>query len=404
MRILHGLGSVRLGIITLMTRSWGQLGLLGAALLGAPGCSEANSPAEGEAQAHDLSHLSAVEVTTVTTVQASTGIFLSPRPQQMRPAYVERGQDGSASVDAPSFELDRAKVDSALLFSSEQGYAGPLELSARFSALAQQGEPLPQHFFPALEADSDMAGWPLELRDSVAVVTDTWTEWGGWQAFGGLGIGAAASDDAAPAATLDYELLGLASPVVLTAEGDDIVITNRSQQPIAKVMLVYSHADGVGISVVADLGPGMRRETTTGPKEHNAEELLRRARVELEQFFGETMGPELGRAVARAKSVPFLETHGLRLVYLLDEQQAPAEIALPRGLRQQQRFVISHAEVLAPADEQQVLGLLETGVEPSEVPGQLGRFARAKLEVARLLGDEQVQQQSSQLLESLATD
>jgi hypothetical protein len=402
MRILHGLGWARPPIITPMTRSWGQLSLLKAALLGTLGCSQASPPGKGDSQIPDLSRVSAVEVTTVTTVQASTGIFLSPRPQQVRPAYVERGEEGAAGVAMPSVELDRAKVDSALLFSSAQSDAAPLQLSATFSALGQQGEPLPQHFFPALEAEGSKAGWALELRNRVADdEPETWTEWGGWQAFGGLGVGATASNDAAPAATLDYELLGLSSPVVLTAEGDDIVITNRSDQPIAKVMLVYSHADGVGITVVADLGPGMRRETMTGPKEHDAEELLQHARGQLEEFFGETLGPELGRAVARAKSVPFLETRGLRLIYLLDEQRAPAAIALPQGLRQERRFVISHAEVLAPADEHDVLGLLEAGVEPSEIPSRLGRFARAKLEVARLLGNEQVQQQSSQLLESL---
>jgi hypothetical protein len=383
-------------------RSWGQLGLLGAALLGALGCSEATDPAdEAPSGAQVLSQLSAVEVTTVTTVQASTGVFLSPRPLQVRPPYVELGLAGTAGAESPSAELDRAKVDSALLFGSASGDLASARLSATFSALAEQDEPLPQHFFPALEARGHQATWPLLLQGRASNATDTWTEWDGWQAFEGLSVTEPGST-AAPAATLDYEMVGLSSPLVLGSDGRSIVITNRSQLSIAKALLIYAHENGVGISVVADLGPGMRRETTLGPKERNPEELLRLGRIELESFLGESMGPELGRAVARAKSVPFLETLGLRLIYLLDEQQGPAALTLPAGLSQQRRFVISHAEVLEPADEERVVALLQTAIQPREVPEQLGRFARAKLEVAGLLGDEQVRQQSSTLLQSLA--
>ena len=403
MRILHGLGAPGLAIIVRMMRSWDKLGLVGGAFAGLLGCSQAADPSPEDSGA-TLSELSAVEVTTVTTVQASTGVFLSPRPQQMRPAYVEQGRDGAAAVDAPSVDLDRAKVDSALLFSSKKRIAAGLPLLATFSSLSAEDEPLPQHFFPALEADGPRAAWPLELRAGASQdATDLWTEWDGWRAFAGFSIGAAGSDESAPAATLDYEVLGLQSPLVLTSEGEDIIITNRSEQAIAKVLLVYSHPDGVGVREVLDLGPGMQRVTTTGPKEHNAEVLLQRARAQLAAFFSENMGPELGPAVAQSKSIPFLETQGLRLIYMLDEAQAPAALALPAGLSEQRRFVVAQAEVLAPAEEEHVLGLLDTAeLTAGELPNQLGRFTRAKLEVARLLGNPHVQQQSADLLQTLS--
>src|SRR6478609_3460538 len=57
-----------------------------------------------------------VQVTTLTTVQASNGSFLSASPQQDVPDYVARGDLG-ATVD-PMNGLDLAKVDVALLFQS----------------------------------------------------------------------------------------------------------------------------------------------------------------------------------------------------------------------------------------------------------------------------------------------
>jgi hypothetical protein len=401
MPILHGFGQAALAIIVRMTRSWGQLGLFSGALAGLLGCGEA---AEGSPDAETPSGLSAVEVTTVTTVQASSGIFLSPRPQQTRPAYVERGRDGEAQVSVPSAELDRAKVDSALLFRSDTDLPETVQLQATFSSLAGQAEPLPQHYFPALSSDGARANWPLELKAPASgAATDAWTEWDGWQAFPGLFVGAADAAEAAPAATLDYEMLGLQSPLVLSSEGEDILVTNRSQQTIASALLVYSHAGGIGVRVVGDLGPGMQRVTTTGPKEAPAAELLDKARLQLEAFFAGSMGANVGMAVARAKSIPFLETQGLRLIYLLDPQQAPASIALPAGLAEQRRFVLCQAEVLTSAEEANVVGLLDSSeLAASDVTSTLGRFTRAKLEVARLLGSEHAQAEASALLESLS--
>jgi hypothetical protein len=401
MPILHGFGQARLAIIVRMTRSRGKLGLFGGALASLLGCQGAAEPA-GDTQ--NLRGLSVVEVTTVTTVQASSGVFLSPRPQQVRPAYVEQGRDGADQVSVPSVELDRAKVDSALLFRADADLPDAVQLQATFSSLHDQADPLPQHYFPALSAQGATASWPLELMTAASdAALDAWTEWDGWRAFPGLAVGAAEADEGAPAATLDYETLGLRSPLVLTSEGEDIIVTNRSQQAIASALLVYSHAGGIGVRVVGDLGPGMQRVTTTGPKEAPATELLDKARLQLEAFFAGSMGANVGMAVARAKSIPFLETQGLRLIYLLDAQQAPAPIGLPDGLDEKRRFVICQAEVLTSAEEASVLGLLDTArVELGDVTSQLGRFTRAKLEVARLLGSEHARAEAGALLETLS--
>jgi hypothetical protein len=93
--------------------------------------------------------------------------------------------------------------------------------------------------------------WPITLGAAApGAERDTWTEWDGWRGFGGLLV------DAAPAATLDYELLGQMAPLVLSAEGEDILVANRSTQTIAKTLLVYVHAGGIGIRVVDSLAPG----------------------------------------------------------------------------------------------------------------------------------------------------
>lgn len=324
-----------------------------------------------------------VEVTTVTTVQGASGIFLSPRPRQERPSYVESGV-GPGAAPQPSAELDRAKVDTALLFS------GPHAASVEVAL----GDVEPQHFFPAVAG----ARWPIALGEARAdAAQPVWSEWDGWRAYAGRSV------DRAPAATLDYERLGLQSPVVLTSEGnDEILVTNRGAQSIAKALLVYSHVGGIGINAVTDLGPGMRKVTTPGPKEGPPSYLLDKARGELEAFFAESAGPELGRAMAQSKSIPLLETPGLRLLYLMDEAQSPSVLSLPSGVSSSRRFVIAQAEVLLPTEEQHVVSLLREGLEATQVPSELGRFSRAKLELAGLSEDVQVQARAAELLQTLS--
>lgn len=383
-----------------MTWSWGQLGPVLAVAFLLAGCGDADSGAGPEPEpepepevASGLSQLNVVEVTTVTTVQGSNGIFLSPRPQQVRPDYVERGRAAFAASPEPSADEGRAKVDSALLFRALSPQTPrPFELEASLGDLDAQ------HYFPAVSGRR----WPIALPGSPASSHgETWTEWDGWRAYGGLAI------DHAPAATLDYERLGLPSPLVLGAESDDggerLLVTNRSDQTIPKALLVYSHDGGVGVRLVQELGPGMTAVTTTGPKEHLPEVLLAEARDTLEQFFLEELGQELAVSIARSKSIPFLETHGLRLIYLLDDALAPAAIGLPAGIGEQRRVAIAQAEVLQPMEETHVLSMLANSeLTAADAPAQLGRFAHAKLEGASLNGDAQAQQQAQELLQSLS--
>src|SRR4051794_5684825 len=68
--------------------------------------------------------LDIVEVTTVTTVQASSGLFLSPSPQQDLPSYIAHADSGAPLQ--PIEGLDRAKVDLAVLFQGSLGSAHEL--------------------------------------------------------------------------------------------------------------------------------------------------------------------------------------------------------------------------------------------------------------------------------------
>lgn len=368
---------------TRMSRSWPRLAPLAALLAGVFGCS---NQAEPSSEA-DLADLSVAEVTTVTTVQGASGIFLSPRPQQSRPTYVEQGDAlGSGAVDAPSPELDRAKIDTALLFAGND--------AADYGFAAELSEVEAQHFFPAVSG----ARWPLEVTGEVSAPdAAAWNEWDGWGAYAGLAV------RGAPAATLDYERIGMPSPLVLSSEGDDqIAITNRSRESIAKALLVYSHSLGIGIRAVEDLGPGMRKVTTPGPKEGPAAQLLDDARVELQAFFSEAAGAELGAAMARAKSIPFLETPGLRLVYLRTDSAVPQAIGLPEGVGARRRIVVAQAEVILKSDETRALSLLQMGsLSADNVTSELGRFSHAKLELVSLSGDAMVQQSAAELIQSL---
>lgn len=373
MPFLHERGAEGASIIATMTGFWARLGCLGVLVAVPAGCSGEDEPAA-------LSQLSVVEVTTVTTVQGSSGIFLSPRPQLLRPDYVESGASASAPSGEPSVEDDRAKVDTALLFRASK--------AQRFSFEATLPDVEAQHFYPALSGRT----WPIELLgDHSDASSDDWTEFAGWRAYGGLTI-----DDAA-AATFDYERLGLRSPLVVSmeepssadipVENQTLLVTNRSLQPVARALLIYSHAGGIGVREVGNVAPGRAEMTATGPKEGPATELLDKARGELTDFFAEELGPELAAAVARAKSIPFLETHGLRLIYLLNDADAPAGVGLPTGVGAQRRVCIGQAEVFPQVEEAQVLELLDADdVSASDVAAELGRFARAKLEVATLNG------------------
>src|SRR4051812_34957189 len=81
------------------------------------------------------SALRVVEVTTVTTVQGSSGDFLSPRPSVVPPAYLEPGS-AAPSVsfpEAPS-ATDRAKLETTLLFQADGPGSASFHLDASLSS------------------------------------------------------------------------------------------------------------------------------------------------------------------------------------------------------------------------------------------------------------------------------
>jgi len=373
--------------------------LVGTLLLGASGCGTAAPAQTGEAGAK----LDSVQVTTLTTVQASSGLFLSPSPQQDVPGYVARGQPSTPVEPVEGF--DRAKVDLALLFQGPAAGALPALTAELRPTSTGEWSPI-EHYFPAVESTANGARWPLELfRNDAVSASGISTEWSGWQAFGGLGVRQPLGEGEASAAvaTLDFEVRGAPSPLVLTLTNtEQLLVTNRSGQAIERALLIYSHPGGVAVTVVGALGPGASSITTLGPKEQPPEELLDLARATLADFFAVSVGPELGAAMADAKSIPFLETQGFRLISLLDESQTPASLEFAQPLGTTKRVVVSHCEILKPEEEARLLTVVaDDTLDDAAVTVDLGRFSEAKLELAVSSGDATVSDRAVALLDQL---
>jgi hypothetical protein len=359
-----------------------------AVVLSGCGTSRDTPAARDEAQPIPLE---VVQVTTLTTVQGSSGSFLSPSPQQDVPTYVERGVAGAALE--PMNGLDRAKVDLALLFQSSSE-SGPTELNAKLRPSGSGEWSAIEHYFPVVEPAGGGADWPLEVLHDSVTPAGVSSEWSGWQAFGGLSVRQPAASPQAVAlsaavATLDFEVRGAPSPLVLIGDVDDLVVTNRSGHTIERALLIYSHVGGIGVTAVNELGPGDSSVTGLGPKEHPVGVLLELARAELRRFFAARVGEELGAAIADAKSIPFLETQGLRLISMLETDEAPAtlEISVPTTARR--HVVVSHSEILKPDEEEHVLKVVaDETLDAARVLNELGRFSEGKLEYAVANGDE----------------
>ena len=368
------------------------------------GCGEPIEP-QGAAGAMDQPGgpvLEVAQVQTVTTVQDSAGLFLSPTPEQEVPGYVEHALETSLVAN----QEERAKVDLALLFR----WNAPVTASRRLEAslLSPTGAPWSpiQHFFPRVSPGVGGVTWPLEVLEADAVDLDESisAEWRGWQGFRGLGVrsSALAGGLSAPVATLDFEMRGPQSPLVLTAVGDNLVVVNRSDQLIEQALLVYSHPGGVAVTVVGVLGPGEGTVTILGPKEHPPDVLLEMARDRLGSFFGSVVGPELGVAMAQAKSIPFLETQGLRLIALLNEDAKPVAVSFSSPVAQSRRVVVSHSEILKPEEEARVLAVVsDASLLARQTPTLLGRFTEAKLEFGASHGDAAARARSATLLAEL---
>lgn len=363
---------------------------------GAPSPSVSPSPSDGET-------LAVVQVTTLTTVQASSGLFLSPSAQQDLPSYVARG-DASTPVE-PMDGLDRAKVDLAVLFQDASGSAAS-EVAADLRATGGGEWSAIEHYFPEVESTASGAHWPIELAGAEAgETTGISSEWGGWRAFGGLSVrapGAATGAASAAVATLDFEVRGAPSPLILSTDGTTLTVSNRSERSIEQALLIYSHPGGVGVTRVSALGPGASRITTLGPKERPPEELLELARQQLRDFFAASVGDELGAAMADAKSIPFLETQGLRLISLLDESAAPTDLDFSAPIASQKHVVVSHSEILKIEEEAHIVAVVaDESLQPTQVAAELGRFSEGKLEYAAVNGDAAISARATSLLEQL---
>jgi hypothetical protein len=350
--------------------------------------------------------LDVVAVATVTTVQASSGSYLAPEPEQELPAFVERTR-ASAEGDAPG-----TVVDTALSFRSTQALGSELALSIS-ARVSSDGLWSMEWGFPSLESQPASLLWRLRLQAAApepagALPPGASSEWRAWTSFGGLAVLPATPDSAsavtsAPAALVTFAARRRFAPLELGSEGSEMVITNPSQRTIDRALLIYSHSEGVGVREVLDLGPGERRVTTLGPKEHPIADLLALARGELTTFFATRVGDELASAMAAAKSIPFLETRGLRLIYMLDETEAPLSLEFSSRVERFQQVVVAHAEVLSPIDEADVLTLLASDpqLDLATLSATLGRFTEAKLEFAQSQGDAEVSQRATALLSDL---
>src|SRR4051812_2718623 len=106
-----------------------------------------------------------VEVTTVTTVQSSSGVFLSPRPSVAPPAYLEPGSAAPlvSFPDAP-LATDRAKLSTALLFRADVPGSERFRLDATLTPSdGSSAPPSVEHFFPKLNTGATSVRWALEL-------------------------------------------------------------------------------------------------------------------------------------------------------------------------------------------------------------------------------------------------
>lgn len=349
--------------------------------------------------------LAVIQVETVTTVQSSAGSFLSPTPQQLVPAYVERS---AASVTAAqATRQERAKIDLALLFRGTGADSDRQQLDAQLASANMAPWPAIDHYFPHLEPSQARIRWPLAVSNPSYAELDASMspEWLGWQDFRGLGVRSpdSGTDLSVPAATLDFEARGLSSPLVLSTDGGSLLVTNRSTHAVTRALLVYSHPGGVAVTAIDALAPGEARVALLGPKERPAGELLERARGQLAEFFAGSVGAELASALAASKSIPFLETQGMRLIALLNEDLQPVVVSFSAPVASQQRVILSHSEILKPEEEARVLDVVrDPRLGAEQALATLGRFTRAKLEFAEQSADPEVSANATTLLGELS--
>ena len=106
--------------------------------------------------------------------------------------------------------------------------------------------------------------------------------------------------------------------------------------------------------------------------------------------------------MADAKSIPFLETQGLRLISLLETREAPTIVGFSQRSLSHKNVVVSHSEIFKLEEEERMVGVVaDETLEPSQVQGELGRFTEAKLEYVSVSADAAASARAQTLLEQL---
>lgn len=399
-----------------LVRNLGFLGPLCAWVIGCspdPGISKsADAGGPGlvpQADAATPSKLELVQVTTVTTLQAPDGTFISPVPLRSVPKFVSQ-REATQDPDA-AFTKDPAQLDLALLFQGgNTGGSAPVALDAKFSLpeLAGGQGVWVQSVFPGtLTSEGDAASWPIFLHRSTpnASVATEYLEWTGWQTFGGWSIGTAqggAEDVLAPAATLDLRMGAYSAPLVVTTDGVDVTIKNRSAQAFERMLLVYSHEGGIGVRVIDDLPELATVSVLLGPKEGPNYLQLQVAQERLTELFLEPLGDAIAPALARARSVPLLETQGLRVIALSRGVAGEGAEVSTGAVTTTTTIELIHAEVIEPKEADRVQTLLAGDeIAVADLAVVLGRFAEAKLELASRTSDSVVASRALNLLSQL---
>jgi hypothetical protein len=349
--------------------------------------------------------LQVTDVSVLTTVQSSKGKRLTASPARALPAFVQT----FATLDA---SVATSTVDITLVFKSETARSSGQAFSVSGSiesANVQGGSASLREVYPSVVGAASTVDWVLRLSAPAAAeaLISEFPEWFGWRAYGGLLVQANAEIvgfDGAPGATLSMAIQGAAPSFALENDGETVFVDNNTQQAFGKLLLVKSHDGGIGITVLNSVKPGDHIETLFGPKEGNTVLQLTEARNTLRAFFAEQLSDTLADTLTEAKSGPFLEVKGVRLIGLVESPMAaPVRFALPVNA---QHVAVVHAEVLLSEEEQRVEQLL-LQTPPSDVASAvsaLGRFTQAKLQLASESADPDVRARAVQLLTDLSAE
>lgn len=378
---------------------YAHFGVMGLLALGCsarePAGNRGRSSAGTAAEQRDLV---VTEVSSLLTVQSSSGVALSPTPRRPQPEYL-------SVYRLERVASTRARVDIELLFRSDMlsDERSPATLDGTFEldGLWHADRHRFAELYPALDVSANQGRWQVSLLPGAAISSDDHSEWSGWGTYGGITVGSAASTSTAPGASLAAELSGVVHPLTLRFEDNTVFVTNGTAHTFQTVLLIKSHAGGVGLRVLEDLSPGVTIETGFGPKELGYWDLLDRAQSEVQAFWANQLDDDLSRALTAARTAPWLQEYGVRAVALLDDAgAAPVDFEDASAVN---HVTVLHAEVLPDDEEQRVLDALAQGSvrDAASAVQAFGRFTEAKLEVAAVSAEPAIAELATELLKQL---